>query len=128
MPALGSYDSLEHVEASLTDVNNARIEAEKLVPTSVGVLQYDVVSRQRLIDALNSLDTGDPTSTVTWGMADNSRVMFNHEELALLIKEANALIGTHSIRMYEKASYFKDLINIGSKVNMREIAPEAWKY
>lgn len=127
MSELGKYDALAHIPITLEDIKFARSEAEKIINTSKGALQYDVVSRQRMLDALISLDPEDHTSTVTWAMADNEQIQLNHVEMGLLIKEANCVIGPHSIMMFEKANYFKDLLNTGSTLTMRDIAPEAWK-
>lgn len=127
MPSLGKHDGLAYrVIREVEEIDNARLGNECKIDTSKGRLQFGVECQRRMNAVLSTLKPADPTSTVEWGMADNSKVTLTFEELRDLITEADSLAGPKLIRAFQYAQLLKTRFRGGVAVTQREIAPENW--
>lgn len=127
MPALDSYDELAHTLCTKEDIERERAYQETLLPTSKGLLQFDIVSRQRMADAMFTLVPEDVNSVVFWKMADNKSIPLRHAQLKDLIEEATQLASARTVRMFTLAHEFKSKLASGYKLTLRDIHEEKWK-
>lgn len=130
MPKLAKFDELAHQFATKEDVEAARLKAESVVVTSAGPIQFDLVSRTRMVDVLRTLSPeagpGDLGHDVAWTMADNSVIHFSYVGLRDIISEAESLVGPRALSAFQTAQTFKDTLASGGELTMRDIAPENW--
>lgn len=123
MPELGEYDELSHTLASKEDIDNARLTAETLIPTKYGVLQYDLMSRQRITDAIVANKGMD---SISWRFLDNSEVLMSVTDFIEMDKDASLYVGPHSNSIFNKAKQLKDRLRAGGTVSLREIDADSW--
>lgn len=124
MPALGSYNEDDYTPATRSDINRARIAAESVVNTRHGAVQFDPASRQRISDTIYSMDK---SSTVNWGMADNSVVVFTYTGLQEMYEDALANASENNSRAYEVSKLLKERMDAGSTVTLSDVNNAAWK-
>ena len=127
MPALGSYDELAHTFCEKEDIEQERGRQESLIPTSRGLLQFDTLSRQRMMDALTTLVPEDVNSVVFWKMGDNTSVPLRHVQLKDLIEEASKLASARTVQMFTIAHEFKNKLAAGHKLTLRDISADKWQ-
>ncbi len=123
MPSLGKYDPLDHQLATKESVDSMRSRAESVVKVGSHTLQFDSVSRERMRLVLKGSEGGD---LVNWKMYDNSVVSFSKEELETLYQTAEIEAGKRLLHVHAKAQTFKEAIDSGMRVTLRDIRLDNW--
>lgn len=124
MPSLGNYDPKTAELASKEDVNAARRLAETVIRVSGYQVQFDNISRQRMKDVICSMGEDQ----VNWKMYDNKVVAFFKSDLADLFHKAEAAMGAHSLKVFQRAASLKDQIDNGEVVTMADLRLARWSY
>lgn len=123
MPSLGNFDKLSARLAERYDIEKARAVAESIVTVGNFTLQFDSASRERMALVLKGSADGDQ---INWKMLDNSTVAFSKEELEELHRNAEIIAGQRILQVHMKAQDFKERLDAGERVTMRDIHLDNW--
>lgn len=116
MSLLEMHNPSDHIYVTEADVNRIKRNSESIVNTQYGELQFDILSRQRLDDVIESLGSNE---TIEWGFIDTSSVL-TKEELVDMYAKAKKDAGIKSANLYIIAKTMKDTIKKGSKITLSE--------
>lgn len=123
MTSLLRHDPLAHLKADKDEIDVARLKAEGWVPVDGKIVQFDALSRQRMLDTIAGMTDEE---TVEWRMGCNASVELNKQGMQDLYDQTLQNAAQRVRECFQYASELKAKLAAGEAVTQRDIELKSW--
>ena len=123
MTSLLRHDPLAFQKATKEDIDVARLKAETMVCVDGKTVQFDALSRQRMLDTITGMNEEE---TVEWRLGCNKSVELNKQGLQDLYDQTLCNAAQRVREVFQYASELKTKLAAGEAVTQRDIELKSW--